>query len=214
MLSVKKRGINLSKRCTVGRSTTGSTSYCAHWECCGTASNRSTSSTNERNTAGTCITRSTEPCWNTLRVQGVSTTVSDPEILRVRKYPQYWMSKFPRVPAVSPIHTPVIFRVHEVPAAFSLEKGLPSSQLLGASAQAFYCFGRILLFSLFAIQKLAYCVKRHHEASADDVQQQQRYSIDWCGTVGSSTGRRTAAAGTGHIHRYTGSRGVYIGHDW
>ena len=51
-----------------------------------------------------------------LEVQGVS-SATNPEIVRVRKYPQY-RTKLRALP-VSAVHKPEILRVHEVPAVFS-----------------------------------------------------------------------------------------------
>ena len=86
-------------------------------------STRSTSNTNGRNAASTCTTSGADP-WNTWEVHGVS-KVSNPEMLRVRQFPQYWTSiycEYSQYPQY--INKPEILQAHQVPAVFSLENTL------------------------------------------------------------------------------------------
>ena len=81
----KQMGMELSKLCTNGRIILHTPSVTANVQ-----STPRFRSTNGRNAASTCSTRSTEPCnsLEILEVEGVS-TVSNPDILRVRKYLLY-----------------------------------------------------------------------------------------------------------------------------
>ena len=57
-----------------------------------------------------------------LQVRGVSRAGSNPEMLRVQKFPQVVLNlEILRVLAVSAVHGPEILRVHEVPAGVYLE---------------------------------------------------------------------------------------------
>ena len=78
----KHKGMELSNRCTICRIIIHTPEYTAHIQ-----STPSTCSTNGRNVASTCSAGSTGS-REILELQGVS-TVSNPEILRVRKYPLY-----------------------------------------------------------------------------------------------------------------------------
>ena len=78
----KQMGMELSNRCTNGQIILLTLSiHTAHIQ-----STPSTRSTNGRNASTTCSSRSTDMTLKCLEVHGVS-TVSNPEILRVRKYP-------------------------------------------------------------------------------------------------------------------------------